>query len=1225
MSIFKKSKILKATIFAGAAVLTASSVSFAINNDKILSNSSSFSQNSSIRAISSANKETAVSGMSDSDSANDFEKNNNSINNSNMEIYPFDMTQSSGSYETSTFSFPSIIQHTAIDDSTSSGAGYATFVKYNNKESVAKFLSTQVTSTTSGQTQPTVTNPGSTQWVVTSDDLIKLAHKKVKNSDLNDSDVAKYSLKYKAMLHSAGGNSSPPSLFVLASIEDATGQSNSQDLKGSYLFQINWNQVTSNDITGDKDAGSYRLAAILSKDTSDIIDYNFLVMDGVSTNSMEVIELGEISSDSGYEGHYVNVSNSLFNSNSESQSSHTISLSGYSNFIQTMSNQSPKYKPIYVNNINSRFFFIFQSDNTSSIDDKSLLLVRSDLLTNNVNTNITISNTSNFTNLNFSNLGLENNSKLFNTLIYYNSKLSSTTAVINIVVSIPGQTKYGYASFDAIAFSQVTAPVAYEYSGFSTSGFISQIVPYYSLNDYQNIYGYYALTSTNQVLKLDANFKYVSEMYDFSSSIYNVGSVYNIYTLSGSDLSSVWYAQMKDGKFVKMNDSNLVGQWDSLYTSESYEKAGDFIFKSQDEVDSSVLFKRIVDSDTATDFNTDFNTYINSTTSWKDFLTVVSKDGQITTDPSVTVSIYNYANKDSYYFGQNATNKLTASGNNSITLVFTQNLRKINAGGTVTDEFTTMIIGSYTYTFYYGEGKINNQNEGTNAYADYNTYSQLTGLTIPQYVLDMYPSQIVSLINSSSSGDSDNYNFITTFLNMQNIVNPTITASGDDISGTLTINVAVPYYWRSGALSASSGTWIFTYGNSTSPFFKYNWFGFSSDGSSNASVTPVDSTYATNSSNAAKVKSLTDKYSTKLPSQVTAKNYYDDFLVLGSAFLNTSNISSGSIQLPTFNEDGSSENVTIVPNDKDGNAFVSITFPKIDPAEDYTVSFTTPSIFMKDASASQSVYFGWKSTSQVTQIDSNNINNVSASGIASIFNGSNVRDKISTLQNFAVFSDYYANLLIQKQLNIKATYDDKSGFLTLTLSAKDNTVSLPGISSTSLSTTFTGFKTDTANGSTNITSSEQTSNFTFGSYQADSTRLPSSVTESEILSSSLLSSSNLSTWIANGLATITLTPSNVNGILEVEVVLKNYSESGSISSTRTFTRAIGGFATGDQSSNMIVWKTNTNSAFLNNNSAKLPSALVTTATSGEFDDTSGSNAEQALYRRLTYFADLSSD
>ncbi|CRH79380.1 Uncharacterised protein [Chlamydia trachomatis] len=58
----------------------------------------------------------------------------------------------------------------------------------------------------------------------------------------------------------------------------------------------------------------------------------------------------------------------------------------------------------------------------------------------------------------------------------------------------------------------------------------------------------------------------------------------------------------------------------------------------------------------------------------------------------------------------------------------------------------------------------------------------------------MYPSQIVSLINSSSSGDSDNYNFITTFLNMQNIVNPTITASGDDISGTLTINVAVPYY-----------------------------------------------------------------------------------------------------------------------------------------------------------------------------------------------------------------------------------------------------------------------------------------------------------------------------------------------------------------------------------------------------------------------------------------------
>ncbi|BAC44572.1 conserved hypothetical protein [Malacoplasma penetrans HF-2] len=1165
--------------------------------------------------------------MGDNDNNNDFVANGNTVDNTKLTVYPFDMTMQNGqsNYDTSTVSIPSIVQHTAVDDSTSSGAGYATFVKYDNKDAVAKFLSTQVT-TTNGNTS-TTTNPGTTQWVVTSDDLIKLVTKQVTGTEA--SNTTGITLNFKAMLHSAGGNSSPPSLFVLASID---GTSGSENLKGSYLFQINWNLVTTNDITGDKNSGSYRLAAILSKDSTNINDYNFLVMDGVSTNSMEVLQLGDINnSTSDYTGNYVNVSNSLFNSKTETATSHTITFSNFSSFVQSMdgASSSPVYKPIYVNNINSRFFFIFQS-NSTTLDGKSLLLVRSDLLTNNVNTNIAISQASNYQNIDFSSIGLTTGSKLFNTLIYYNSKLSSTTAVINIVVSIPNQTKYGYASFDAIAFSQVTAPVAYEYSGFSTSGFISQIVPYYSLNDYQNVYGYYALTSTNQVLKLDANFKYVSEMYDFSSSIYNVGTVYNIYTLSGSDLSSVWYAQMTDGKFVKMNDSNLVGQWDSLYSSDSYEKAGDFIFKSQNEVDSSVLFKRVVNSNGGS-FDTDFISYINSTTSWKDFLTVVSTDGQITTDPSVTVSIYNYdssnPSNNNYYFGDSATNPLNPNTNNTITLVFTQNLRKISAGGNVTQEYTTMVIGSYTYTFYYGVGTINNQNEGTNAYTDYDSYTQLTKLTIPQYVLDMYPSQIVSLINSSSSGDSDNYNFITTFLNMQNIVNPTITASGDDISGTLTINVAVPYYWRNNALSASSGTWIFTYGNSTSPFFKYNRFGFASDGSSNASVTPVDSTYAANSSNSAKVKSLTDKYSTKLPSQITAKNYYDDFLVLGSAFLNSSNVANGSIVLPTFNEDGSSDNVTIVPNDKDGNAFVSITFPKIDPNEDYTVSFTTPSIFMKDASASQSVYFGWKSASQVTQIDTKDISSLSASSIANTFNG-NTKDKIAMLQHFAVFSDYYSNLIVQKKLDVKATYDDRSGFLTLSLSTTDTNTSLPGISSTNLSATFTGFQQNTSTGSTNISTNNQTSSFSFGTgYSADANRLPSSVTQSEIISSALLSNNaNLSTWVANGLATITLTPSNVNGILEVEVVLKNYSENGSISSTKTFTRAIGGFATGDQSSNMIVWKTNTNSAFLNNNSAKLPSALVTTATSGEFDDTgTSSSTREALYRRLTYFADLSSD
>ncbi|BAC44575.1 hypothetical protein [Malacoplasma penetrans HF-2] len=132
MSLIKKSKVLKTMICAGASVLTAASLSIGLNvNNDNVSRASSLAQNSSTgastRGADSAQKQTATSGMSSTDSTNDFLPNTNTnIDHSKMVIYPFDMNQQGGNYQTETYSIPSIIQNTANDDTTTPGAGYAT-------------------------------------------------------------------------------------------------------------------------------------------------------------------------------------------------------------------------------------------------------------------------------------------------------------------------------------------------------------------------------------------------------------------------------------------------------------------------------------------------------------------------------------------------------------------------------------------------------------------------------------------------------------------------------------------------------------------------------------------------------------------------------------------------------------------------------------------------------------------------------------------------------------------------------------------------------------------------------------------------------------------------------------------------------------------------------------------------------------------------------------------
>ena len=1174
---------------------------------------------------------------------------------------------------------PSILQNIANDDANKTG--FAQVVTYNGKQAVAMFLASNVTDTaqsttqdgasgSSGTASTTTYHAGGVRWIVTADNLITQFKKYTGNNgasgaattgttSANNND---YTVTIKSILFSAGGNTSPPSLFVIANIvsstssKDATNKdttTNSHD--GSYLFQINWLTTTSSSISGDKSAGSYRLAAILSNG-SGYVNYNYLVMEGVSTNTMQVLSLpdslnstngqsqqqpsGSTANNQTYTINYVTVSNSLFNdmSTGGSATASTITISNFSSFVES----NATYRPIYANRINSRFFFIFQKDNGFN-NSNSLLFVRSDQLTDLSNTAITIDGTKN--NANFTNIGgngLSNQSTItagltsatkteseFKTNIYYNANSGPTSvANINLLLSLPDQSQQVYAVFDAISFTFTVNPTVYN-SAPANDGFIYQVVPYYSLNSF-NISGYYALTSTNKVYQLDTNFSYVKTMYDFNSSVFNVGNIYNIYTIP-ADNTGIWYAQMSDGTFAQMSNSTLLGQWDKLEANPSYEKPASFTILSQNEVNNSIFFRKVVNT-AGNGFDSDFLNFISGNTIWQSFLKLDNStlDGRLPSGStaSVSVSIYNYKNGDtqnnSYYF--NSTNPLLKPNQtNTITLVFTQNLRQISASGSIdASKQQSVIIGSATYTFYYGDGKINNNSPQSITYSSYDNFRNSTKMTIPAYVLNMYPTDIANQVSQTDTKNANLNSFVNYFLNMENIYNPNISLSGNNTNGVLTINVSVPYIWSNNSGSVTqNATWVFTFGTASSPFFNYNPFGYSGTGSntSNASVTPVDDSFASDAANANIISNLKNKYATMLPSQVSKEQYYNDFLELGSAFTNQSYLNNGEIVLPTTDSDN---NITIVPNDLNGNAFVSITFPKIGPQSDQTFSFTTPSIFMTDSTASQSVYFAWKSN--VTTIaDSNNtqISTLTASNIASTLAASNTTKNniLAMLNNFAVFSDYYANMIVQNKIKVSAAYDDSKGFLNISL-APVNNISIPGINTNDLNMTFTGFKTQTnGTSNTNIKTANQTSGFSFGTYSADSNVSPSSITQTDLLSSDLLKkNTNLATWVQSGLATINLTPSNLTGVLKVDVTLKNYVDGSNITPLKTFSINIGGFAKTSQSTNMIVWKTNASQSLTN----QLPSTLVNNATSGEYANTA-SNANSVNLARLKYFANLSSD
>lgn len=1081
-----------------------------------------------------------------------------------------------------------IAQHTEYD---LENTGYATFTSSQTQtnsasgtttvDQITKFQTMDAFSSSSQNRSSTVsTYAGQVAWNIKSSDLAKLVDK-LSGTDgsrgSGSSGSTTTTVELKAMLFSVGGYGFHKSLFVLgrATTNNAgagtpfstSGSKTEQD----YLFQINWEDQT---IAGvNHKAGDYRLVAKLPDNT----DFNQIVLEATSTHTMQVLAVPNITATSSSSREqrnanqtitYVNVDNKNFeNPSNQINDKKTISLNTANKF-----EASKTYKPKYASRIGSNIFLIYQ-DSSNTLGDKSIVLAKSQsIASTGNNAAITFDKIENIdlTSMNEPSASANANQPtttnfLINTL--YNN--NTNNPIFDFVIT-SDKNKYIHSTLNFNEFKIETKTLeGYTYKP------ITKLVGRYQANGSVPI-GYYGLTSDNKVilLKTDFSLEENSLLFDFAQSTISFGSIYSIYTKI-SDAS--WYALMTNGKFAKFSNDTLLGQWDELSKNESFELPIRFNIKSQNEVSSSILFKEVAEND-GQSYSSTFLQYLQGSNTYNDFLNVDlnSLDPRLNGAlPVIKVEVLdtntNTGGGTGSGSGKDATPNWTEEQKSSkqypVTLVFKQVLRKISSSGVVSpaegEGSKTIELGRYTYTFNNAISSIKVNND-----------KNATDFSMPSYVLNMYPSDIVAKLQKSVSNSEnetiEDKNFLNFFVKIENVSGATYSFVGNDVNGTLSITISAPLLWDTQGLQENF-VQTYEFGSDGDPFFNYNPFGKDANGQFNDRVTPIDENYVklaeTDQTAKTKLDNLKAIYSSVLPSSLSKQDYLKNFLDLGVSFNNPQYQTNGLITMP---ED---ENIVVVPNDIEGKAFVQITFPNIGPKNNYKVSFETPAIFATNPSASQPVYFAWKTNDQV-QLPSQSSTGVStakASTYAAMINGSSGTSLLDILKIFADYSSYYTNLILSGGIKVIAKYNDGYGILNIVLVLQNGT-QIPGINGTSISNTFNGFKTESSS-TTNGTIEVEKQTFTFGTYNGDKNKAASSITEADL--SSVLPANWEALKVKNN-AVLTLTPSNSTGILQVSVTLSNYLTGNTVLNSKTFTTTITGFKVSNQSTNLITWKTNDN-------------------------------------------------
>lgn len=549
----------------------------------------------------------------------------------------------------------------------------------------------------------------------------------------------------------------------------------------------------------------------------------------------------------------------------------------------------------------------------------------------------------------------------------------------------------------------------------------------------------------------------------------------------------------------------LLGQLDNLQSTSSYELPVKFRAKTKQEIDPEIFFTNVLNNQ-GSGIDGGFMSFLNTQNRYQSFLeldTNFSDPRLAGLAPLITITptLVNQApfQRNSIY---------------QVQLQFKQTLRKITNNQIDANDSQEIILTTIVYTFNNALGVVR----------------QKPDISLPFFLTQKYPSEIVRLIQNNSTV---NQSLLAYFLEQENVINPTYRFSANDTNGSLVIVVQVPYIYsnETGIFQLlQNKIFTFNFGQRT-PLFRYNPFGMDSNNVFRDALTPIDQTFFTDNQNNItyqnQLQTLKNRYQTILASRVNKMAFYDDFLIKGSVFTTSNNL----VVLPQ------QEQIQVVADDLNGQAYVSITFPQIGPKNNYTISFLTPNVFLKNPFASQTVYFAWKSNETVTMIQNQAKERILPSKVASLLNTTNIlADKLRLINHFVVFSSFYTNLIANNQANFSAEADDAQGILTLRFLPKTN-VDLNSATTNEFVNVFSGFQK-------NQNSLTNSPTVVFRNYSGSKAMKPSAVQ---------LDQSFISNWsfLSAFEPTITLVPFDATGVLAVVVSLKNYTDNNVFYSNKT--------------------------------------------------------------------------
>lgn len=1155
---------------ATASVASAVSVSL-INNSSVDSFSYKTSLNSQARVANATTKERELT-------------QNPNTDNKTTNVIPLNDLISSGTQVPA--------QNTVYDYDYNAYATITSSQKYSDQpngkqtlklDEITKF--NLVNTFNTGQQSGLKSSAGSIDWVVKTSDLAKLITNNGQTGAAKQEGQSNVTLTIQSLLYSPGGNGAGKSLFVLTKCSD----------NKFYLFRIQWEDQT---LTGQKEmkGGSYELVKVLNapntgttmNDGSTTQDYNFMVLESSSTHTMQIMNVPSITNNSqDISMNFVSLSQTDFtNPNEEPTNKKTITIK--QSVLTNSFVSSKKYKPIITVRDGATVYLTYQVEEyTSDTKDKFLSLIKIDgVNTGNITINVNDAKNSTTFKLNdASNFLTENNGQTLSGMnIIQNSSTSYElfyTFKKNNYSASNNPSKIASLSLNlSNAFSQTTKNIDfYDYLYSNTK--LYSVQKLYKANE-DAIEGYVLLDEQNRVVSLDANKKNPKLLYDFETSTIKLGKIYSLITRR---TNQSWFGQMEDGTFGQFLGSTLIGQWDKLSSSENRELPASVSIKSNSEVSSSVLYQEVLTSDG--NYTTSFENYMKSSTAYRDFLNVEFIDPRITTNPEIVIE----------YPKANTLMSQKEGRIYSIELTFKQKLRKVGIDGSIiTNDPKEIVIAKQTYTFNNAETNVvfaEKQGAGEDGQFEFE---------VPTYIKNKKPSQV-------TADEVKKY-----LIQTKNITNPIVSYTPHDQNGTMDINVTIPIAWiKEGESYNKRENYTFsgTLGSDIVPFFRVDKYG------DQGSVAVVDTNYDKTST---KYENLRLKYSDKVASTVSKKDILDDFIIYGSAFNNQENEDL---------EKATEKDITLTPNDSEGNILVDVTIPQIGSRENVRYVFTTPSFFLKNASANRPIYFTFKSNDQAlsTTLNSDNptkventIRDQKPSVIAGILNGNDGDAKIDVLSYFAEFSSFFTTYINENSNVVSAVGDDTLG--TLSISIDLTRANINGFDNNMIQITYSGFTGSSLE-------NQQVDNFSFGnSITGAENMFATEMTVNQLETLKVLNYGNdNNSSITKNKATVSLVPSRSSGTLEVNVTFKNYIEQTNdqktVYPTKTFTRIYGGFKTSKNPVNIVGFKSfseiaasdGTNTSFSNSND---PSRTKEILTSRFMLDTESPNKKDALL----YFANV---